>query len=423
MDIRDKLRLLESLPRNKRVVNHRVSTEPNTALFSQPSGDTVETPVGSFSRFEKTYALDFRQGTIPLASFLETPPEVLALVSNTPELSKIDIKKTLFVDSETTGLSGGAGTCAFLIGAGYFTDTGFCLHQYFMNDFNEEAALFHELNQLVQRFESIVSYNGKSYDIPLLNSRNIYLGTRSPFPDILHLDLLHAVRKLWSHRLPNCSLQTAEAAVLGVSRHGDIPGHLIPGKYFDYLRRRDFATMKPVLYHNQQDILSMVALSIQVSRVVQSPRQMCHDSLDALKVGRIFEQCERYRESNELYEHVLAQSPDGVSRRDLLFRLALNHKRMNNWHEAARVWHRCLDRERYHPLPYIELAKHYEHRVRNYLQAKTLVAKALTELEVLETIRKLQHWTVYKADLEYRLRRLVGKLDGKPCGARASAEN
>lgn len=314
------------------------------------------------------------------------------------------------MDTETSGLSGGAGTFAFLVGIGYFTEHSFRVVQFFMNDFTEEHPLLHELNQLVDKQQMVVSYNGKCFDVPVLDSRNVYHRFQSPFTQLLHLDLLHSVRRLWKKHLPDCSLGTAEKEILKVVRRGDVPGYLIPQIYFNYLQTKNPYPLKPIFYHNEQDVLSMVALLARMLQLLENPLVESGNVAELLAIGRIYEGMNQLEKAIELYEKSLDDSICD-NRRPVLFRLAFNHKKLHNWTQAAEVWHTCLATEPYHPIPYIELAKFYEHRENDYVRAKRLVDKALSEINVLQGLNRRPEWQHYKNDLDYRDRRLRKKID------------
>ncbi len=412
MDIKDKLRLLESLPRNRKAVVENTSLSLNVpAAAASPDISQVSTPLGSFSLHARQLPSSHEHGSVSLGAFIQQQPELLAVAGCSGSSYLTDLRKTVFVDTETTGLSGGAGTCAFLIGIGYFQDDVFCLTQYLMNDFNEEPALYHALNQFIEKFELVVTYNGKSFDMPLINSRNVFLGTNSSFATLEHFDLLHAVRRLWSHRMPDCTLETSEMMLLGHARSGDIPGYLIPYRFFDYLRTRDFDAIKPVLYHNRQDILSMVALTTKMLMTLSSPHTMCNDTEDTLRIGNLFERVDKYEAAIGLYHQILSRNIAlQPTRQTVLIRMALCYKKTGDWQMAAQTWQDCIETERYHPLPYIELAKHYEHKMKNPFQALSLVNKALSELAILDNLNQGANLHHYRLDLEYRRQRLKGKV-------------
>jgi uncharacterized protein YprB with RNaseH-like and TPR domain len=349
------------------------------------------------------------QGNVEVAQFLQQSASFLPYVGLNAALEKISLNKILFIDTETTGLSGGAGTYVFLVGFGYFVNDHFRVGQLFMNDYDEEGALLTELNEVVADHELIVSYNGKSFDAPLLLSRNIVQGFKSPLSTILHFDLLHAVRRLWKHRLAECTLGTVENEMIGSFRHGDVPGYLIPHIYFNYLRSKDAAPLKPVLYHNRQDILSMVALLTKALSLIEKPLERCQTVKDVLAIANIYEKWQQHDKSISLYTDVLRQSDTTTEHNEVRLRLARAYKKLCRWQQAADVWRQCLTTGPYHPLPYIELAKHCEHREKDYHSAKGLVVKALQEMRILQTLGRDTAWQIYREDLERRLVRLTGK--------------
>ena len=175
--------------------------------------------------------------------------------------SSWDIRRVLFLDTETTGLSGGAGTVAFEIGLGFIDDRGMVIRQYIMRDYSEEPAMMAEIASLITRFDTIVSFNGKSFDLPLLESRMVMSRIRLPLTKMPHLDLLHAARRVYRLRLRRCNLASLEEAVLGQTRNDDLPGAQVPQRYFDYIRTKEFALLEDVLRHNLDDVRSLACLT------------------------------------------------------------------------------------------------------------------------------------------------------------------
>ena len=145
-------------------------------------------------------------------------------------------ERLVYLDTETTGLAGGTGTCAFLIGIGTVEGTQFVVRQFFLRDYPEEKAVLRALAEILDSFDGLVTYNGKTFDVPLLETRYALARLKSPFGRLLHLDALHPSRRLWRLRLESCKLTDLESAVLGIEREGDVAGSEIPGIYFDYLR-------------------------------------------------------------------------------------------------------------------------------------------------------------------------------------------
>jgi hypothetical protein len=174
----------------------------------------------------------------------------------------------LFIDTETSGLSGGAGTFAFLIGIGRFKEDGFLLEQLIIRDPSEEMAMLLHLADMIKPDTIFVSFNGKSFDIPLVQNRLVLNKLPVFLRDLAHVDILHISRKLWRKTLPSCTLKDLEVAILGFPRSSeDVPGWMIPDIYFEYLRTNDPAWLSDVIYHNAQDIVSLAALMIHISRL------------------------------------------------------------------------------------------------------------------------------------------------------------
>jgi uncharacterized protein YprB with RNaseH-like and TPR domain len=180
-----------------------------------------------------------------------------------------DPERLVFLDTETTGLAGGTGTCAFLIGLGTVEGTGFAVRQFFLRDYVEEKAALEALAAALAGCEGLVTFNGKAFDVPLLETRYTLSRLPSPFSRLLHLDMLHPARKLWKLRLESCKLTHLERHVLGIEREGDVPGSDIPGIYFDYLRTGDARGLQPVFYHNALDIITLAALAVEMADFIR----------------------------------------------------------------------------------------------------------------------------------------------------------
>jgi uncharacterized protein YprB with RNaseH-like and TPR domain len=221
---------------------------------------------------EETYPPDHVHGDLPLSSFLDLSPPVAAQVAQDGALAGVDMRQVCFLDTETTGLSGGAGTMAFVVGLGFFAEDGFRVRQYFLRDPGDEPAMIQAVAELLPEFEALVSFNGRAFDVPILENRFILARIPPPTAGVPHLDLLHPARRLYHYRLASCALGSLERGVLGVLRaQDDVPGGVIPYLYRDYLRTGDARDMKRVLYHNTVDILSLVTLAARVCRAFANP--------------------------------------------------------------------------------------------------------------------------------------------------------
>jgi len=414
MDIKDKLRKLDSLSHQKTMSIAQQVTSPTSNIEQVVAGKSIENEYGSFYLLEKVFPPEYRHGDICISNLLDQSADHLPVIGKNTDFDKIDLSKLLFIDTETTGLSGGAGTCAFLVGLGFFEKRQFRVLQYFMNDFHEEAAMLHEINQFVQEFECLVSYNGKSFDLPLLISRNVFQSMKPPFANMLHFDLLHSVRRLWKHRLTECSLLNTEHQIAHFSRTTeDIPGFLIPQTYFHYLRHKNAVPLKPVFYHNQQDIVAMAALLCKALTTVSNPYETCEHAFDILALGKLLENANQYDESIQLYEAYLRANKTSRFNSRFLFKIAFNYKKRGSFPEAAKIWQKCIQNGRFHPVPYIELAKYFEHKKKDLEKAKKLAGKALAEMSVLQQLNLKPEWVDYKKDLLHRLTRLERKVHPK----------
>jgi hypothetical protein len=329
-------------------------------------GEEISTPVGTAYRMQHSYPTDHQHGPGRLADLLVYDALLASDVARQPALAQSRMDGLLFLDTETTGLAGGAGTLAFLVGVGSFTAEGFRLRQYFLRDPAEEAAMLHALIEDLEAATGLVTFNGQAFDLPLLESRYIVgLRQRRNLMAAPHLDLLHPSRRLWSRSLPDCTMGTIEQQVLHLRRtEDDIPGALIPGMYLEYLRTGATAGMRRVIYHNTMDVLSLVGVATQVlGRHGQSdPTQLT--ASEALAVGRWHQQAGRGVPAEPALRSAVAAS-DGDLRIEALRRLADYLKRIGRAAESLAAWAEWHDRAPADPTPCVELAKHFEWQTRD----------------------------------------------------------
>ena len=328
------------------------------------------------------------------------------LYFNQPMQNEIKPSDILFLDTETTGLAGGTGTHAFLVGVGYFADNDFTLRQFFMRSPAEEPSLLEELRILLQRFPVLVTFNGKSFDWPLLDTRFVMHGHRFNF-DFNHLDLLHPARRIWKHRLASCSLTSLEQEIYGIHRDGDVPGYLIPQLYFDYLRDGDARRLKSVFAHNRADIVTLARLLETLLTAESSPEVELTHPEDRIGLAlALLAAGEPQRAQDVLM--VALQSPDidpAVRRRGQieLWRLLRRSEKMSEG--IAMLELMCSESTRsiaIDPFPFIELAKYYEHVVRDYQEAERVTERALRLLDLYGS-------RAQRNDLMYRLQRIQRK--------------
>jgi hypothetical protein len=323
-------------------------------------------------------------------------------------LSTDDLRRPLFLDTETTGLSGGTGTVAFLVGLAWREGDGLTLAQYFLRDFDEENALLWAVGQCVSEAGVLVSYNGRCFDWPLLQTRLVM--RRAVWSSPPHFDLLGLARRIFRPRLPDCALQTIEQAVLDLHRADDLPGSLIPSRYFAWLRDGDPHVLDPVFTHNRQDVLSMVLLLARFEAVLRGSDDL--HPLDRFGRARFMEtrgfHDDAIREYRLLWRNRLRGSAP-VLGGALGLRLARLLRRQGRWEEARLVLEECWRTQAY-PYPVaIELAKLLEHQARDFNAARRIVGDAL-RLLALAAVPNPQ----WRADLERRLQRLDRRLNRGP---------
>ncbi len=341
-------------------------------------GMRVENERGEFFRVESSVHLELRHGDVPLSRVHAIAPETIGVLTAEPELEAFDLREAVFLDTETTGLAGGAGTAAFLIGLGCVDGERFRVRQYFMRDYHEEGALLHALASELERFDQFVTFNGKMFDVPLLDARFRLNRTRFPLAEAPHLDLLHPARRLWKARLESCRLQSLEAALMGLRRHGDIPGEEIPQVYFDWVRRRDARLLARVFEHNRQDIVSLAALAVLACQWVEESR--AEDPRDIYSLGRVLERGRLYERSEAEYHRALAAGFGSADvRGPALLRLGWRAKRAGDHERAAALWAEAG--EAGEAEGWRELAMHHEHRSRDLEQALAAVEHGMRLVE------------------------------------------
>lgn len=375
-------------------------------------GEVIGDERSSFYLVRTEYPLEHRQGNTPLGMALETLSHHIAFSACDPALQDFDPRKTLFVDTETIGLSGGTGTVAFLVGMGYFTEDGFRLDQCFLRDYDDEEAMLQYLAELIAKHEALVSYNGKSFDLPLLRTR--FIQNRIPFrgDGVLHLDLVHVARRFWKRRLSDCSLGNIEREILEIRRHGDVPSYLIPSMWFAYLRTRDARPLEAVFYHHRMDILSLAALTGWLSKCLEQPNgEGFEHQEDRLSVVRVYFQQRKYEDVCRHAQFFLEHETQTALRRECLEMLGFACKRLQQWERMEQAWERLVEEFPESLTAYLELAKHLEHRRKDLGRAADLCKKAIDHFSGLRrsTVRAV-YLEQDTEPLQKRLERIERKL-------------
>lgn len=351
------------------------SGPPPIPLEELIHGRRVANDRGEFFLVEDDVHLEALHGDVPLTRFRGLDPDTVALLSGDSTLQGFDLADAVFLDTETTGLAGGTGTAAFLVGIGYVEGDRFRVRQYFMRDYHEEAALLRGLADELRRFRHLVTFNGKTFDIPLLEARYAMNRERYPLANARHFDLLFPARRLWKARLESCRLQVLEAALLRYHRVGDVAGAEIPNIYFDFVRRRDGRAMARVLQHNRLDIVSLAALAALAGQWVEGGR--AEDPRDVFALAGLYERAARFEQCEAHYRR-LVEADSGQVRVPALLRLADRAKRRGDFSAALPLWEEAAECGDWWAVR--ELARHHEHRSRDLEKALELVDRGLNQV-------------------------------------------
>jgi uncharacterized protein len=344
-------------------------------------GEVVKNSSGEFFLAREAFPFGRPYGKLRIGDIPTADLSPLNLLLRDPAMP--DPSRLIFLDTETTGLAGGTGTCAFLIGIGNVEGMRFVVRQFFLRDYPEEKALLESLAEALANCDGLVTFNGKTFDVPLLETRYALARLRSPFERLAHFDALHPARRLWKLRLESCKLTVLEKAILGIAREGDVPGSEIPAIYFDYLRTGDARGLQPVFYHNALDVVSLAALTVELARTLgEGGAESLESPLDLFSLSRILGSAGSKEKSITTCRQALAGGLPQQIESLALKHLAAEFKRQRRHESAAELWLELSRREPPLALEALEeLAMHSEHRLRNLDQALEFTLAALAHLD------------------------------------------
>ena len=358
------------------------------------NGEVISTPDGESFQVKEYFPSHFRYGEMALAEVLDIPTYPAHLISKDERLKELDLRKALFLDTETTGLAGGTGTFAFMIGLGFFEGDGFLVHQFFMRDYSEERASLSLLKGLLESFQFLITFNGRVYDIPLLETRFILSRLPSKIKEMPNFDLLYPSRRIWKGAYDNCRLITLESQLLGMERGDDVPSEWIPYLYFDYLQTGDASKIHRVFYHNQMDILSMVALAGRIHLTYHDPQAARpRKGIEHFALGRLFWEHRYPEKAISCFEIALKRCDENLSW-EVMRWLSMALKKTGQGEKARSLWEEMVTWPyQKDTFPYIELAKYHEHRLKDFDRAVAYVEKALEQIppHQQKEIEMLQH--------------------------------
>jgi uncharacterized protein YprB with RNaseH-like and TPR domain len=357
--------------------------------------------------FENSYVLGASYGQIPIAMGLQIPADILGFLSRDASFEGLDLSTALVLDLETTGLAGGTGTVPFLVGLAYYRDERFKVTQFFLNEMAEEDRLVRELAQFIldMGFKSLVTYNGKAFDVPLVETRFALHRTPCPLRGMPHLDFLFSARSLWKHKYDSCRLFHLAQQIVQAERAEDIPGAEIPLRYFQYIRSGDFSLIDPILYHNQEDLLSLLGVVVAGAILVERNREAAArgegDPMDLYGVARLFERAGDAATSAALLQKALSGGRGLTAEVSLVARKKLSHhfKKTKDWDKALPFWQEMAAGEEVDC--FRELSMYFEHTAKDYDEAIRVATEGLA-------LTKGKSPAAEK-DFEKRIARLRGK--------------
>ena len=385
-------------------------------------GDVIDAPGGPSIVVERFYPLTHEHGLVRLGELTGTSLAAapgLTLLGARPEPADRS-RPLLFVDLETTGLAGGAGTYAFLVGCGFFERYGFRIQQFLLPGYQHERSMLAAVEARLRTSAALVTYNGRTFDVPMLETRYLFNRLTPPFAEFGHLDMLPAARRFWRGAPPGeagwpdgdrCRLTTLERTLFGVRRIGDVPGFEIPARYFHYVRTGEAVQLEPVLEHTRLDLLSLAVMTARALRLVAHAPEASSTARESFGAGRLLERAGRDEAAARCYRDAVERAkwergPDaGDVRAEALRALARHCRRAGRFDEALGAW-QALAVERVAP-PALRrealeaIAIHHEHRSKNLDEAHHFARLSLAERVGLRSMEAGQH----------RLARLHRKLE------------
>ena len=449
MDITSRLRaIVRSGP--QKLAGRELTYEPDVGRYESTldldrvsemlGGIVVSTAFGRCLAVDRRYESDRWHGEIRISDCELRVGDGLAVldpaleIRGRPDAGQEDVperrasgtlSRTVFIDLETTGLSGGAGTVAFLVGLGFFDLGAFQVRQFLLTSHAAERALLAAVSECFEGVDLLVSYNGKTFDVPMMETRWVFHRMELPFDGIPHFDMLHPARRLWKLRAPasgepddgGCRLSTLERTLFDVRRVGDVPGGEIPRRFFHFLRTGDPRPLEPVLEHNRIDLVSLAAVTARAVRLAEEGVDACRDSNEALALGRVYERGGDAIRAERCYRRATGSEIVDV-RGEAFYRLGLRYRRARMFEEAAAVWRELLAFGESRPArgsQIVEdlrrfaaeaLAVHEEHRVRDYFAARELATFALEDIGEAEGSPARRR----EEGLRHRLARLDQKI-------------
>lgn len=373
-------------------------------LLDVSSGEYLEHDGQKIFILREEYPVGFRHGVEMLNRFLRCDPiafKKFAKLDGMPSLSE-----TLFLDTETTGLAGGTGTLAFLIGYGFFEKNNFVVENIFLPEPKSEKLALSAFRERTRNFNHLVTYNGKAFDLNVLRARYIINREEFHLGSFLHSDLLFVSRRLWKYGLLDCKLLTVESEILKGYRQKDVGSDKVADLYFHYLRFGPHRELGLIFEHNRYDILSLVSLAIRVSDLFSSVNSVELLPSEMWGLARFHLENGETEKAIEFLEGLI----EVETKTELAIRagweLSLCYKSRQMWERAERMWLKLKDSAELFPKPHIELIKYYEHKKRDVKRAMSLAIEAK---EMVSIVRDTFRHSTILDDISRRIERVSRK--------------
>ncbi|MDQ0058027.1 ribonuclease H-like domain-containing protein [Paenibacillus harenae] len=370
---------------------------------------------GQFLLRKIVYPLHHRHGTHTLAE-LELVADKLGAF-HPGQTQGAMANRIMFLDLETTGLGVGAGNVPFMVGLAYQTDEGIIVEQAVIRHPAEERAMIAYLSEKLSDYAYLATYNGKTFDWPVMQNRFILNGFNRKMWQPLHLDFLHPARSIWRNTLISCKLSHVEEERLGITRHDDVPGSLAPQLYFEFLATGEPMTLEGVFRHNETDMLSLVSLAIRFGHLLGDMEGATFESPDLpeemVRTGLWLEKMGNYKLPDVLFEGALrSESPAPAA----LLMLAARDKKAGNWGRAVVLWQKVIihSSQAYGSFAIeacTELAMYYEHKLKDFKTALQYAREALEHMRSHPLQRRDAKKSAELEALRKRIARLTGKAE------------
>jgi uncharacterized protein YprB with RNaseH-like and TPR domain len=384
-------------------------------------GAHVETsPAGSFVMRRRVYGADSVHGKYRLRELADVAQQLSCFHDRD---AVVRLEELLFFDTETTGLGVGAGNVPFMVGIGFFIGELFTVEQLLIRNPAEEHAMLVYLQELLDRFTHIISYNGRTFDWPILKNRYVLNRLQLDDAKLLQIDLLYPSRSLWRNTLPSCRLSKVEESRLGFERVDDVPGSMAPALYFQYLAEKNPSVLEGVFVHNEHDIVTLAALAIHFGKLVSGESELdpALELEEMFRTGLWLDKMGRSAIAENYFDILYArllndlESSNPADQESAILLLAAFYKKNGEYLRAVELWKRWIVIKNasiaLHLEPYLELAMYYEHREKNFAQAIFYAEEAWAKLWRRRSLhRGDKRQNEVEEALEKRLHRLKGKL-------------